>query len=285
MGSTRPFDAFTFFFKERAEGIFIAHCYQYEPNASTWVLEMEPETFRRAGLEQATEAESARFMENVFAEELAGHSLVTNRSHWRQFPMIRCARWTQGNVVLLGDAKATAHFSIGSGTKLAMEDAIALHAALPAAPATGRRRPARGSRTAAARRSRKSSTRPTSRWCGSSMCGASGHAPDPVRVRPHDPLESDHLRQPRTARAGFRPRGRHAVRAEADAGRQASDGRHRIPPIPAPPMFQPFRLRAHGAARTGSWCLPMCQVQRRRRHARPTGTWCTTAPARPAAPA
>jgi anthraniloyl-CoA monooxygenase len=130
MGSTRPFDAFTFFFKERPEGIFIAHCYQYEPGASTWVLEMEPETFDYSGLAQATEAESARFMEDVFADELAGHKLITNRSLWRQFPMIRCARWTQGNVVLLGDAKATAHFSIGSGTKLAMEDAIALHAAV-----------------------------------------------------------------------------------------------------------------------------------------------------------
>ncbi|WP_158932576.1 bifunctional salicylyl-CoA 5-hydroxylase/oxidoreductase [Acidisphaera sp. S103] len=132
MGSTRPFDAFTFFFKERPEGIFIAHCYQYERGASTWVLEVEPETLLRAGLDQATEAESARFMEDVFAEELAGHKLITNRSQWRQFPMIRCARWTKGNVVLLGDAKATAHFSIGSGTKLAMEDAIALHAAVVA---------------------------------------------------------------------------------------------------------------------------------------------------------
>ena len=93
---------------------------------------MEPETFARAGLAHATEAESARFMEHVFAEELNGHKLITNRSLWRQFPMIRCARWTQGNVVLLGDAKATAHFSIGSGTKLAMEDAIALHAAIMA---------------------------------------------------------------------------------------------------------------------------------------------------------
>ena len=132
MGSTRPFDAFTFFFKQRAEGIFIAHCYQYERGASTWVLEMEPETFQRCGLQQATEAESARFMQEVFAEELGGHRLVTNRSQWRQFPMIRCAHWTRGNLVLLGDAKATAHFSIGSGTKLAMEDAIALHAAVTA---------------------------------------------------------------------------------------------------------------------------------------------------------
>ena len=129
MGSTRPFDAFTFFFKERPEGVFIAHCYQYEANASTWVLETDPETFARAGLDAMDEAQSARFMEEVFAEELAGHRLVTNRSAWRRFPALKCARWTRGNLVLIGDAKASAHFSIGSGTKLAMEDAIALHRA------------------------------------------------------------------------------------------------------------------------------------------------------------
>jgi len=132
MGSTRPFDAFTFFFKERPEGIFIAHCYQYEPGASTWVLETDPETFARAGLGTMDEAESAAYLEGVFAEELQGHRLITNRSLWRQFPTITCARWTRGNVVLLGDAKATAHFSIGSGTKLAMEDAIGLHQAFRA---------------------------------------------------------------------------------------------------------------------------------------------------------
>jgi anthraniloyl-CoA monooxygenase len=96
MGSTRPFDAFTFFFKERPEGIFIAHCYQYERGASTWVLEVEPETFLRAGLDHASEAESARFMEEVFADELGGYRLITNRSQWRQFPMIRCAPLDQG---------------------------------------------------------------------------------------------------------------------------------------------------------------------------------------------
>jgi anthraniloyl-CoA monooxygenase len=132
MGSTRPFDAFTFFFRERPEGIFIAHCYQYEAGASTWVLETDPETFARAGLSEMDEAQSARFLEGVFAEELAGHPLLINRSNWRRFPAIRCANWVKGNIVLLGDAKASAHFSIGSGTKLAMEDAIALHAAFRA---------------------------------------------------------------------------------------------------------------------------------------------------------
>jgi anthraniloyl-CoA monooxygenase len=132
MGSTRPFDAFTFFFRERPEGIFIAHCYQYEAGASTWVLETDPETFARAGLDGMDEAESARFLESVFAEELQGHRLVTNRSMWRRFPTIKCARWVKDNVVLLGDAKASAHFSIGAGTKLAMEDSIALHQAFRA---------------------------------------------------------------------------------------------------------------------------------------------------------
>ncbi len=129
MGSTRPFDAFSFFFKETEHGLFIAHCYQYEAGRSTWVLETDPETFARAGLEGMDEAASAAFLEGVFAEELQGHRLITNRSLWRSFPMIRCERWVAENVVLIGDAKATAHFSIGSGTKLAMEDAIALHAA------------------------------------------------------------------------------------------------------------------------------------------------------------
>jgi anthraniloyl-CoA monooxygenase len=129
MGSSRPFDAFTFFFRETEHGIFIAHCYQYQPGRSTWVMETDPETFARAGLDKLDEAESARFLERVFAEELNGHRLITNKSIWRNFPTIRCQRWTAGNVVIIGDAKATAHFSIGSGTKLAMEDAIALHRA------------------------------------------------------------------------------------------------------------------------------------------------------------
>ncbi len=129
MGSKRPMDAFNFFFKETPHGIFIAHCYQYQPGHSTWVMETDPETFQRAGLATMDEAASARFLEGVFADELAGHKLITNRSLWRNFPTIRCEKWTADNIVLIGDAKATAHFSIGSGTKLAMEDAIALYEA------------------------------------------------------------------------------------------------------------------------------------------------------------
>jgi anthraniloyl-CoA monooxygenase len=132
MGSTRPFDAFTFFFRDTPHGIFIAHCYQYQPGRSTWITEVDPQTFARAGLDKLDEEGSARLVEQVFAEELQGHKLIINRSVWRNFPTVRCERWVHNNIVLLGDAKASAHFSIGSGTKLAMEDGIALFEAFRA---------------------------------------------------------------------------------------------------------------------------------------------------------
>ncbi|MFE1597622.1 oxidoreductase [Methylobacterium sp. ID0610] len=134
MGSTKPLDAFTFLFRETEWGPFIAHAYQYERNRSTWVFETDPDTFERAGLPGMGEADSAALMERIFGDFLDGHRILTNRSIWRQFPMIRNTRWVRGNRVLIGDAKATAHFSIGSGTKLAMEDAIALYEALAAEP-------------------------------------------------------------------------------------------------------------------------------------------------------
>jgi anthraniloyl-CoA monooxygenase len=132
MGSTRSFDAFTFFFKETEHGIFIAHCYQYEPGQSTWVFEVQADTYVRAGFDKLDEEQSARALEKLFAEELQGHPLRVNRSSWRNFPRVANARWVKDNIVLMGDAKATAHFSIGSGTKLAMEDSIALFEALAA---------------------------------------------------------------------------------------------------------------------------------------------------------
>jgi anthraniloyl-CoA monooxygenase len=134
MGSTKPLDAFTFIFEETEWGPFIAHAYQYEAGHSTWIFETDPETFKRAGLEGLSEQASADRMSKIFARFLDGYPLLINRSMWRNFPMIRSSRWVKDNMVLLGDAKATAHFSIGSGTKLAMEDAIALADALRDAP-------------------------------------------------------------------------------------------------------------------------------------------------------
>jgi anthraniloyl-CoA monooxygenase len=134
MGSTRPLDAFTFIFQETEWGPFIAHAYQYEVGRSTWIFETDPKTFERAGLKGLDERQSADRMAEIFGWFLAGHPLLINRSMWRNFPMIRSKRWVKDNMVLVGDAKATAHFSIGSGTKLAMEDAIALAEAMEHAP-------------------------------------------------------------------------------------------------------------------------------------------------------
>jgi anthraniloyl-CoA monooxygenase len=126
LGSTKPLDAFKYFFKESKEGLLVAHCYQYEPDRSTWVIETDEQTWRNFGFDRLGEQEMLPVIEKVFAQELDGHPLIANRSLWRNFPNITNKTWVKDNAVLVGDAKATAHFSIGSGTKLAMEDAIAL---------------------------------------------------------------------------------------------------------------------------------------------------------------
>ncbi len=130
LGTAKRFDAFTFYFAETAHGLYRAHCYSYMPGVSTFIVECTEDTWRRAGLDKATEADTIRHCERVFAEQLSGETLIGNNSMWRSFPRIRNERYYDGNVVLLGDALHTAHFSIGSGTKLAMEDGIALAGAL-----------------------------------------------------------------------------------------------------------------------------------------------------------
>ena len=130
LGSTRPLDAFKYFFRETPEGIILAHCYQYEQGRSTWVIETDEATWKNFGFDRMSEAQMLPVLERVFAAELDGHPLIANRSIWRNFPTITNATWVMDNVVLVGDAKATAHFSVGSGTKLAMEDAIALFESL-----------------------------------------------------------------------------------------------------------------------------------------------------------
>jgi len=127
LGSTKPLDAFKYFFKEVKEGLIVAHCYQYEPDRSTWVIETDEQTWKNFGFDRMSETEMLPVIEKVFAEHLDGHPLIANRSLWRNFPTITNQTWVKGSAVLVGDAKATAHFSIGSGTKLAMEDAIALY--------------------------------------------------------------------------------------------------------------------------------------------------------------
>ncbi|HYE91114.1 MAG TPA: bifunctional salicylyl-CoA 5-hydroxylase/oxidoreductase, partial [Terriglobales bacterium] len=130
LGTTFPFSAFTFYFKEDEHGLWRVHAYRYNATHSTFIVETTEEAWLRAGLESATEADTVRFCERLFERELDGHTLLENRSLWRSFPVVRNRRWYWNNVVLMGDAAHTAHFSIGSGTKLAMEDAIALAEAL-----------------------------------------------------------------------------------------------------------------------------------------------------------
>ncbi len=126
LGSTKPLDAFTYFFRTTEHGLFVAHTYQYEAGKSTWIFECSPETFEKAGFETENEQATISKLKEIFAEELDGHDLISNRSHWRQFPTVTNKNWHYDNIFLIGDAKATAHYSIGSGTKLAMESAIAL---------------------------------------------------------------------------------------------------------------------------------------------------------------
>ncbi|TMK84450.1 MAG: hypothetical protein E6G44_10025, partial [Actinobacteria bacterium] len=133
-GTDLVFDAFTFIFRESEHGLFQVHAYPFDAATSTFIVECPEATWRAAGLDQASEADSIAFCEDLFAEDLGGHSLLSNRSLWMGFVTLRCDAWHHGNVVLLGDAAHTAHFTIGSGTKLAMEDAIALVDALERRP-------------------------------------------------------------------------------------------------------------------------------------------------------
>lgn len=126
MGSTKPLDAFTYFFRTTPHGTFVAHSYQYEEGMSTMIFETTNETWQKAGFSITDEADTIAKISDIFKDELDGHKLISNRSHWRQFPVVTNKKWSHDNIILLGDAKATAHYSIGSGTKLAMECAIAL---------------------------------------------------------------------------------------------------------------------------------------------------------------
>ena len=134
LGTTRRFEAFTFLIRDTEHGLFQVHAYPFDQTTSTFIVETDPDTWQRAGLDRASVEESVAYLEALFAPELQGHRLMTNKSAWINFRTISCERWSHGNMVLIGDAAHTAHFSIGSGTKLAMEDAIALAAALERQP-------------------------------------------------------------------------------------------------------------------------------------------------------
>lgn len=133
-GTHQRFHPVSLIFRETAHGVFIAHAYQYSPELSTFLVEVDPDTWKRAGLDTASEDESRRLCAEVFRPELGSNELLTNRSLWFEANIVANQHWYHGNVVLLGDALRTVHFSLGSGTRMAMQDAIGLHQGLAAHP-------------------------------------------------------------------------------------------------------------------------------------------------------
>jgi anthraniloyl-CoA monooxygenase len=125
-GTNQLFHGLTLTFRENEAGVFAAHSYKFNPTTSTFIVECDPQTWTSAGFERMSDEETRAYLGKVFANDLQGHNLLSNNSKWINFLLVKNRNWFFENVVLIGDALHTAHFSIGSGTKLAMEDAIAL---------------------------------------------------------------------------------------------------------------------------------------------------------------
>ena len=125
-GTPRLFDALSLIFRENRDGVFVAHAYRYNQTTSAFIVECDAATWKKAGFASMSDTESRTYCEKVFEKDLHGHPLLSNKSIWINFVVVRNRRWHHDNVVLIGDALRTVHFSIGSGTRTAFEDAIAL---------------------------------------------------------------------------------------------------------------------------------------------------------------
>jgi len=246
LGTTRPFEAFTFFSRENEHGFFQVHAYQYDAERSTFIVECDEETWRKAGLDRAGERETVAYLEEVFREELQGHPLLTNKSEWINFRTVTNEHWYRGNIVLLGDAARTAHFSIGSGTKLAMEDAICLELCL-------REQPGLEAALAAYEAERK--------WYSErlqQMAEESRRWFETVKLRRHlEPEQFAYAMMTRNKRLGhdqLRLRDEeYGARVDRWFARKAGVTAEPAPP----PMFTPFRLRDLTLANR-IVCSPMC---------------------------
>src|SRR5262245_10913486 len=237
LGSHQPLQAFTFAFEQTAWGWFQLHAYRFDRDTSTFIVETREESWLAAGLDRADPDASVAFCEGLFGAYLGGHRLLTNSRHlrgsaWLNFNRVLCEKWHHRNIVLIGDAAHTAHFSIGSGTKLAMEDAISLSRALTEQPAieAALQRYARERSTEALRL--QSAARNRMEWF------------ENVERYTHlDPLQFSYALLTGSQRIGhdnlrLRDRG-YVDRVETWLAEHSG-----LPAKPVPPMFTPFRLRA-----------------------------------------
>ncbi len=131
-GTTQCFDALSLIFRQCDAGLMIAHTYRFSRTLSTFLVECDPQTYQKAGFDTMSEADSLAYCEKVFAPDLQGHKLLSNKSQWFRYTIVKNRNWYYKNIVLLGDALRTGHPSVGSGTRLAMQDSIALFEAYKA---------------------------------------------------------------------------------------------------------------------------------------------------------
>ena len=243
LGTTVPFDAFTFYFVETEHGVYQAHCYRFARDRSTFIVECDDRSWRGAGFDRMNADESVAACERMFAPWLQGHRLMHNAAHradapWASFVRVSTEQWSHENVVLIGDAAHTAHFSVGSGTKLAMEDAIVLARELVA----GGPLPDRLARYQAERRldalRLQNAARNSMEWFE--------HVKRYLRLEPLQFAYSLLTRSQRFGHENLRLRDASFVerverwvasRAESQPGAASEETR------PAPPMFTPFVLR------------------------------------------
>ncbi|MGI8618616.1 MAG: bifunctional salicylyl-CoA 5-hydroxylase/oxidoreductase [Gemmatimonadaceae bacterium] len=247
LGTTLPFDAFTFFFVENEAGVFQAHCYRFDKSMSTFIVECDEPSWRAAGFDKLDMPATIAACETLFAEWLDGYRLISNdtratASPWTTFTRVRNARWHHRNVVLAGDAAHTAHFSIGSGTKLAMEDAISLARALSTEPAIPAALASYQDERAIEALRLQNAARNSMEWFE--------HVKRYIHLEPEQFAYSLLTRSQRVSHENLRLRDTSYVedmerwfasRAEtehAPGKSTAADGER-----PPPPMFTPFRLR------------------------------------------
>ncbi|HSA56093.1 MAG TPA: bifunctional salicylyl-CoA 5-hydroxylase/oxidoreductase [Gemmatimonadaceae bacterium] len=264
-GTTRRFDAFTFAFVENDRGVFQAHAYRFDERHSAFIVECDEASWRAAGFDRMDAVQSAAACESLFAPWLGGHALLFNatphrhREPWTSFLQVRCERWVHDNVVLLGDAAHTAHFSVGSGTKLAMEDAIALARVLTAeSRVTSQESHADALRAYEGERQvevlrLQNAARNSMEWFE--------HVKRYIRLEPEQFAYSLLTRSQRVSHENLRlrdgaylgdverwfaARASHGVRAIAAPAAGSEPPASSVPapaPPPPPPIFTPFRLR------------------------------------------